>query len=206
MRTKDFWELRLISASAEGNESSDAIATAVVGRHMTGCVVYAGTSREVSGLRCRRLWLLHQVRRMYERKRVRWSRYGTAIGGEHVEERVWVRGRERRRTGDDKVLDVTAPVLGISRPRHRDEGKQLEASTKTWREPHPSDVKAPVQHQTPRSVVCQRTEVCIPSRKVAEHMQGCLSSEVVTESFSCLLPRSRIGRMWVSGSVVPFDA
>lgn len=54
--------------------------------------------------------------------------------------------------GDDKVLDVTAPVLGISRPRHRDECKQLEASTKTWREPHPSDVKAPVQYQTPRSV------------------------------------------------------
>lgn len=43
MRTKDFWELKLISASAEGNESSDAIATAVVGRHMTVCVVVAGT-------------------------------------------------------------------------------------------------------------------------------------------------------------------
>ena len=48
---------------------------------------------------------------------------------------------------DDKVVDVTAPpVLGISRPRHRDESKQLEASrqagkqasTKTWREPHSS--------------------------------------------------------------------
>ena len=43
MRTKDFWELRLISARTEGNESSDAIATAVVVRHMTVCVVGVGT-------------------------------------------------------------------------------------------------------------------------------------------------------------------
>ena len=47
--------------------------------------------------------------------------------------------------GDDKVLDVTAPVLGISRPRHRDESKQLEASEQALKpgEPH-SKAKAPV--------------------------------------------------------------
>jgi len=64
VRTKDFCELRLISASAEGIESSDAIATAVVGRRMTVCVVDVGTSREVFGLGCWYLCLLHQVRKM----------------------------------------------------------------------------------------------------------------------------------------------
>jgi hypothetical protein len=57
--------------------------------------------------------------------------------------------------GDDKVLDVTAPVLGISRPRHRDESKQLEASEQALK-PGESLIHRrpkPKLPQTPRSVV-----------------------------------------------------
>ena len=34
MRTKDFWEFKLMSARAEGNASSDATVTAIDDRHM----------------------------------------------------------------------------------------------------------------------------------------------------------------------------
>lgn len=48
---KDFWELKLISARAVGSVSSDAIATAVVVRHMMGeCLSAQAPGREVFGL------------------------------------------------------------------------------------------------------------------------------------------------------------
>jgi hypothetical protein len=63
---------------------------------------------------------------------------------------------ERKRDGvmgDDKVLDGTAPVLGISRPRHRDESKQLEAGTQALKPGESLIHRRPKLPQTPRSVV-----------------------------------------------------
>jgi hypothetical protein len=48
----DFWEVKLISANAEGNASSDAIATTVVVRHMVGVLSAQAPGREVFGLAC----------------------------------------------------------------------------------------------------------------------------------------------------------
>jgi len=52
VRMNDFWELKLICASAEGNESSEAIATAVVVRHMMRVLSAQAPGREVFGLAC----------------------------------------------------------------------------------------------------------------------------------------------------------
>ena len=51
------------------------------------------------------------------------------------------------------MLDVTAPVLGISRPRHRDESKQLEASEQALKPGESLIHRRPKLPQTPRSVV-----------------------------------------------------